>query len=332
MELFSKRYNPRRVRRISLREALDEGELISNTIRKRLEEELRYVTGSSKFLESFMLVHNKVKNKYYLRPEALSEFSLRELGYDLSRLVQYEKYCFEGEDYSDVKCFDLLELVFIFSKEDVRKELVQRFQSIFDEEGASYIIHEHMIFAKDSTGLVSITPLIKAALLKSKLEEYYDTRSVKTSYEAKARLSADILQYVFSSPSSKKNTKKYSSDLCKTISKKWTDGKHVNELDGMLNKIVLNAKELSNQIGNVRHVDQHTIPVDSPNFYKLIAQINMAVVELVILSLPDKYVAKQNPRELKDSYLGKYGIDKAEEWVVEPKEKTMDVPFDDVPF
>ncbi len=336
MELFSKRYCIflQRLGRLPVREGEDKRKLLPTALRNRLQHEVKYVIHSN-YLEQFLLVKDSEGNELYLHASTLSDLSFRELGYDMTEILDCKEMDFNGPHYDDARFFDLIELLIIFSIRSKIDELVDRFQTIFREEGDSYIIHKYMIFRKNETGLRSILPLVKDRQLKNKLEEYYDAsglhfRDVKTNYEADARTAADLVQMIFSSPSRKKDTKAYAEDLCKQVASKWTDEKSVKKLTDLLNETVKNAKLLSNEVGNIRHTDKHTVPVENPNFYRLIARKNISIVELVILSLPEKFVTNQNAETIKNGYLSRYGLDKDVGWVIANEERVG--IEDEIPF
>ena len=342
MELFSKRYSAKRLIRSfdmsrfrhSDRVTREENGFISDSLRLRLQCEIKYIVNSNNYLERFLIVHNKQTETYYLEKSALMDLSSRELGYDLTDVVNFIDLTFGQPKYEDIKLFDLLELIIIFSKKEKRGDLLGRISEIFLEEGNSFGIHESMIIKTNETGLISIIPLIKERLLKQKLEEFYKNRTV--DYEYLARCSADILQIIFSSNNGKSDTKKYSVALCDKIAKKWSSAKDKPALAELLSEAVKNAKNFNNQIENIRHTDRHTIPIDSPNFYKLISSNNISIIELIILSLPENFITKSNPEQIKEQYFKKYKLRESEGfngWVVE---KTIDlddeINIDDIPF
>jgi len=88
------------------------------------------------------------------------------------------------------------------------------------------------------------------------------------------------------------------------------------------------SKSLSNAIQDIRHTDKHTIPVDGPNIYKLIAKINTSIIEAVILTVPDKYIIDIKLDSIKESYLTSYNIDPNNGWIISKK----DIDVDDIPF
>jgi hypothetical protein len=263
------------------------------------------------------------------------DLSLRELGYDMSDYIDLREINFSDDKEKDEKLFDFVELLIIFTKSEKRSELIERINEIFIEEGNDFLIFQYMIINRKNTGLKSILPLIKDGLLKTKLNEYYQSALLPApQYETLARISADIIQRLFSSPDAKDKTKKYADDVCKNIAERTTILENIDVLTKLLSDTIKNAKELSNQISNIRHTDQITIPVDSPNIYKLIVFKNINLAEITILSLPEKYITDHNPDQLKNSYLKKFNLDKNAGWIVESNKQNNDNDIDikNIPF
>jgi len=331
MELFSKR-NKRGIRRVSERysfrtEDNNGKKFLSDDFRGRIQNQIKYIINSNDYLEPFLMVRDENSNEFFLHEDTLKNFGLRELGYDFSRVLDFKKITFEKEDYNDLKLFDFIETILIFSKKDKREELEERLKKVFEEEQTIFTIHGSLIIEKNSSGLDSIASLIKEDNLRLRIEDYLNTRRglTKINWETLAQISADILQLLFSSPKSKKDTKKYAEDLCLKVSKKWTEKSKVSSLAGLLSDTVNDCKKLNNEIANIRHTDRTTIPVDMPNFYKLIASKNINIIELVILSLPEDYILRSDPEKQKNEYLTTYKIKKDNGWVVRKQE-------DDIPF
>lgn len=328
MNLFSKRYDERRLlRTFALRDEEKRGEFLKSALRKRLQYEIKYIVSTGEFLEPFLLVEDD--KKFYLHKETLSELSNREIGYDITTIFSPERMDFEASDYRDIKFLDLIELLIIFSRTDKRELFIARVQDIVKEEGNEYVLHGFMITKRDESGLRAITPLIKDEQLRKKVEEYNSSQLLRPNYDNIARITADILQMIFSSPATKKATKKYSEELSRRVAAKWVDRKNVKRMTELLNETVRNAKLLSNEISNIRHTDKHTIVVSNPNFYKVVAIRNISIAELCILSLPEEFIVNQDPEELKENYLSKFQIIKDNGWVVEKDESTIppDIPF-----
>jgi hypothetical protein len=330
MELFSKRDGGRsRLNRTGFRSE-DSSEFLKDSLRNRLKEQIKYLIRSKAYFERFIYVDNKQAGNTYLHSSTLSDLSMREAGYDLSSALDLSDLETTGEKYPDAKFFDLIELLIIFAKPEKRPELVLRLNEIFQEEGNKYSIHGFMIVSREHDGLRSIVPLLKEKNLKEKITEYYRNRMIgSVNYEILAQISADIVQLLFSSPKSRNQTKKHATDLCTLVATKWTEKAKVKELAQLFSDTVKNAKELSNQIQNVRHTDRTTIPIETPSFYKLIAVKNINIAELIILSLPETFISPQNPEDMKKSYLSRYDLDKDKGWVVKERESSNLSDFDE---
>lgn len=323
MELFSKRYG-NRIFRIRKDYNQETGKFINDSLRNRLLEEIRYISSSEKFIESFLLYNVEGENKIILNADNLSKLSLRELGYDISNFFNFYKFSFNS--VKDLPFFDLLEILIIFSKVENRTDFVQRLEYIFKEEKDEFIIHEFMIVSKGETSLQSIIPLLKDGVLKEKLIEFERNHVNFPNYQLLSRISADMIQYLFSS-TSKTDTKKYTDLLCKQIAKKWTTSSKVPELHKLISDFVILAKQLNNQISNIRHSDKNTIQLENPSLYKLISLNNIRLAEMVILSLPNEYIIKQNAETLKQDYVDKYKIDKDDLGTIRYKTTDDDLPF-----
>lgn len=334
MELFSKR-NKRGIKRLSYRYSLrrednSEKKFLPDDFRGRIQSQIKYIINSNEFLEPFLVVKDENSNEYYLHEETLKNFGLRELGYDFSGVLDCKKITFDKNEYDDSKFFDFIETILIFTKKDKRDELEEKLKKTFNEEQDIFTIHGSIIIEKNSSGLDSVVSLIKEDNLRLRIEDYLNTRRAlsKINWETLAQISADILQLLFSSPKSKKDTKKYAEDLCLKVSKQWTEKSKTNALANLISETVSNSKKLNNEISNIRHTDRSTIPVDMPNFYKLIASKNINIVELVILSLPEDYILRSDPEKQKDEYLTTYKIKRDNGWIV----KKQEINIDDIPF
>ena len=71
--------------------------------------------------------------------------------------------------------------------------------------------------------------------------------------------------------------------------------------------------------------------MDSPKLYKLVAYKNINLVELIILTLPEKFISEQNPEELKESYVAEYRINAGATPVVK-KSPVVEINPDEIPF
>lgn len=326
MELFSKRYSSRDFR-FRFGKSEDPDNFLTEALRKRLQNEVKFIVSSLDYIEKILLLDNQKQEKIYLHDEILRDLSLREIGYDITKVIDCYTLSFDTPEYTDVKFLDLLEILIIFTKEEKRVELTQRFTNILQEETPNISINDFMIIIKNETWLRSIIPLLKDRLLKEKLSSFYDASFVRPNYESLCRISADILQFIFSSDKSKKDTKKYAENLIKELCKKRTTKSKVEELFGLVNILVNNAKAFNNTISNIRHTDRTTIQLDSPNFYKLISQQNINVIELVILTFPEKYIKIPNSKSLKDNYCKKYNTDPSSGYYIAKPKIPDELPF-----
>jgi hypothetical protein len=338
MELFSKRNNNSSFHRRFVFEKGQEDErnkFLSEELRTRLCSQIEYISSSDNYIERFLLINNKNAEKFHFNYKELECLGKRELGYDTSSLFNQNPdtidYGKSNDSYSDEKLLDLVELLIIFSKKEIRDNIISDFKNIFKEEDDSFVFHDFMIFRKSGGNIRSITPLIKDLTLKNKLEEYIKNNG-NGNYEVLASISANILQNIFSSPNGQKDNKKYSEDLCERIAKIWTTKERVSDFKNLLDEEVKLLKNFNNQISNIRHSDKNVIPVGTPDFYKIIAIKNMAMVELVVLSLPQEYILEQDPEKLKNSYLSKYKVNKDAEWSIEPIFKDSDIKVENIPF
>lgn len=335
MELFSKRNKTSRFlrNRPTFGERGEDSKgFLTETTRSRLQEEVKYIVESNQFLERFIVVHLKKDDRYCLESDTLKQLTMRTLGYDINKIIKTRSFDFNTQEYSDIYFFDLLEILVIFSKKEKREDVVNRLQAILKEEKTSFVFYDFMIFSRDTSGLRSIVPLIKNQKLKLELEQFFSDFSSSNSYETGARKSAQILNLVFSSPSSKKDTKTYTENMCKDIAKRITDKEHQAAFVSLLNETIKNAKELNNQISNIRHIEHYTIPVDSPNFYKLVTNKNVGLIELAILSMSESYVTSKDPEETKQHYLKHYNVSPTTEWYIGASKQEDEIDPDDIPF
>src|SRR5690606_23232462 len=139
-------------------------------------------------------------------------FSLSELGYKISDYFQFNpfkmlelerKIRFAANDersetyFDDYKLFDLAEITILFSKENKRQEVIDRFNSIFREENSNYHIVEHLIDKKTDETLKGLISILKDDNLKKKLAIYFDMEG-NEEYSHASKLSADIVNIIFS--------------------------------------------------------------------------------------------------------------------------------------
>ncbi len=297
-------------------------------LKNRLEQEIKFIVGDDDlFLESFLIVDDQIISKKYFQNESLKNLSLRELGYDITEYYA-TKSLGPQEDCKDIFIFDLVELIIIFTKNEKREALVNKFNRIFKEEGNNFEIYNFMIVEKERSDIRTIIPLIKDETLKNKLIGFYSNReSFGSDFQIRAKTSAELLQYIFSSTIKGKN-KNYSEELCKKLSEKYTSPEKAADLEKLINDTVKNAKSLNNDVADIRHTDQSTIPIVSGDFYKLISTYSIQLVELVILTFPEEYIFKLSPEKMKEDYLNEYKIDKDVYWIV--KEERIEEDFGEI--
>lgn len=296
--------------------------LISEKLRIRLTNEIDYIVTSG-LVEKFLTVYDEGPDKFYFHKETLRDFTNRELGYDITEYYDSENHSYNYID--DIKLFDLVEILIIFCKETEKIQITERLNQIFIEFNEGYQIGNYMVIPIKRNGLKNIIPLLKDQILSDQLKQYF--YSSTTNFKNLAQIAADILQYLYSSPKNKINTKKYSENICKELASKHTLTKNRDELFELINNEVNSAKDFNNQIQNIRHTDKFTIPIERPNLYKLIASKSMSIVELTILTSPEKYISTDSPEVLKRKYLEKYNLKVESGWI---KKKPIEV--DDIPF
>lgn len=326
MQLFSKRYPSFNFSRVPV--GTEEKEkFLSGSLRMRLVHQIKYIVTSKEcYLEPFLVTIDKSDSSLHLCEESIKNLTISELGYDLTNIFNCFIMTYEQENYTDFYLFDLIEILIIFSTESKRPETVKRFQDTLRDESSDFMINEYMVIYKKEIGLRAVLPLIKDSTLRSKIEEYYSNLRVRGGYEATSRITADILQYLFSSPKQQKKTKKYSEVLCKKIAMKWTTKVNIENLATLIGNTVTNAKDLNNQISNIRHTDKFTIPVDNQTFYKMVTAINFSIIELTIQSFPEDYVINKSATDLKTEYMLKYNLTDQKEHIVDT------TPSDNIPF
>jgi len=332
MITFSKRYTEKLIRRrlmlnrsrFDSRHESISNNLISPEMRVRLQSEIQFLIKHG-YIESFLTVNDELRETIYLHNETFNDLCNRELGYGLSSIINPDTLTFNSDkDFDDAKFFDLIEIILVFSREDKHEFMSKRIKEIFDESGEKYTIYSDSIYIKGETGLRSISALIKDSMLKEKIIK--STEDIEMDdYQACAKKTADIIQYLFSGEQ-QKTTKKCSEELITKVLKKLSLSSESTDLVKKISDLVQISKYLNNTIRDVRHTDQHTLPVDEPNIYKLISNINIGIAELVILSLPEEYIFQDEKDGLKEKYIKDYDIDPAKRWYIS-KPKEEEIPF-----
>lgn len=338
MKLFSKRNSKTIFKRVDSNsdtfasgglEADHREMFISQELRNRLIQELKFTISSGDYIEKFLTVVAE-DNQYFIHPPTLTELTSRELGYDITDIFDSRNLSLltDSSLYKDSHFFDLIELFIIFNKTEKRKEFTERLSPIFEEEEKKWLISDFMIIDQGETGIRALVPLLKDDKLSEMLSGFYDNFS-GLDYKSLAGLSADILQNVLSS-NSKTKTKKFSKGLINEVASRWTKKDQVKELIELIDQEALLAKKFNNEISQIRHTDKHTIPVESQSLYKLITYKNMSLVETIIQTLPDEFVTNENSDTLKNMYIKKYKLEDHSGWTKkipkkEPEEE--DIPF-----
>lgn len=308
-------------------------EFITSSLRTRLIREIDYISSTNEFLEPCFLVRDEGNSRWFLRGESMSELTTRELGYDITNFLDFRYFGpKDGATRNDYVLFDLVEVLLIFSKEEFRKIVRERFQKHFNEEGDEYRVHDFLIAQKNILGLKPFVSFIREKILREKLEQYYAAmNSISKNFSLLANISADIIQFLFSSEE-KGQTKNYSERLVKEIAKKCVSEKNIESFTRVLNETVKNAKNLNNEISNIRHTDRSTLLVDNPSLFRLIASNNTFIAELVIFSDPEKYFFSQKAIDFKNEYIKRYNIP-VEGWVIKKSEKSKnEINIGDIPF
>lgn len=332
MKLFSSRY-PAYTRRYPIRsQSLGDSErsirryypsFLEKETYVRLLEELSYFIENS-YLEKFLIVNDKNAGKVYLNKEALAKLFRRTVGYDLSNKIDFENLNSSEITENEIFFMDFVELFCIFTLDDKRDDVISRLNSILEENNERFKIFNGMLLRKNGN-ISSSAELYKENLLGEKFKALND--EVSLSNKAKSKISADIVQYIFSSDSKSKDTKEYSEELLKSIAEELTAPENSTELAENLNSLVKLAKSLNNGITDIRHTDRHTIPISSPDIYALIHEINMGIVDLVIKTTPNKYLTFWNPEELKKEYFKHFGVKNTQKVIEQVEFDPEELPF-----
>ena len=321
-------------------------ELVNEEARSRLVSQIQFLSSSKIFLEAYILSEDKEKKKFTLSQTLLDNFSLSELGYKFSKVLKFRDLEIIGiqigDDeaetmvtiYDDYKLFDLIETIILFSKEDKRKEVISRIDKIFSEEACNWKIIKHLITRNTGENLSDITNQLKDDKLADKLRAYDDFYE-NDDYVNSAKISADILNIIFSD-FLQNNKKKQIESIKENIVNLVVDnveGKNEKkeEMKEYIEQLLINSKNLSNNIFDVRHSEKHTIKIKNPYIYKLISQNNMSLIEFVVTSLKDEFILSEDWENIKAEYLQKYNINKNMIYFYPEKEKP-EIDADDIPF
>jgi hypothetical protein len=289
-------------------------ELISLNCRLRLHQTLKDYVKDGLFI-NYLLLQQKEEDIILLNFKNLRELSLRELGYDITSIFN-NNYNLDINDqkFEDKYFLDLIEITIIFCNQNRRDLYIEHIKNILEEEKEEYTIHSYILVRK-SHGLNSIIPFLKDKILKDKIlaltyrTRTYDRTPINSDYyEYLARVSADVIQYIFSA-SNKRDTAESAEKLCLEIAEKYTTNDKVDTLKDLLNETAKNTKTLNNQISNIRHTDKYTISLESNHLYKMIYLKNFALLEMVLMSFPEKYISEKSAQEAQNEYIIKYSID-----------------------
>jgi len=359
MKLFSKRNKISTERedfafRHTSRFSRRRNELVGEQTRNRLVSEIRYLTSNNDFLEWFILFENQRKEKIFFEKGKLDSFSLAELGYRISDFFVFEDFAIieqksdDDDDgdagyFDDAKLFDLVEITIVFAKEKKREEVISRFNAIFNEEESRFHIANKLITKKSGEDIRSLSGVLKDENLKSKVNLFYSFEPM--DYVSAAKVSTEILNILFSDyikDGKKREIKKIRENLIVKLfdgskSKRGNSEKKAR-LNSYLESLLDIAKDLDNDIYDVRHTEKSTIEVKNSNFYKLIARLNISIAELALTTLKDDFILGEDWEEIKNNYIKKYKIDRETRLVIrKPNElptndsddeiKPEDIPF-----
>lgn len=354
MKLFSKRnltqFSGLDERRFGLRYSGRRTEIISPETRNRLVSEIKFLSSRNDFLEWFILFENQQKNVIFFDENKVDSFSLSELGYRMSSFFEFETFILvelerkirisseneRSETYfDDSKLFDLVEITILFAKNKKRDEVIDRFNSILTEENSSYHIVERLITRRTGDTLKSLGSILKDDHLKKKLDIYFRLAE-SDEYSSAAKLSADILNIIFSGYIKAQKPKaiaEIKDRLCnKLIANKADIDAKKKRLDTYIDDLLKTARNLSNDIYDIRHTEKSTIEVSNDNIYKLISIFNMQIVELVITTLKDDYVLGDSWEKIKKDYIEKYKIDPNLRKTIVKPDLDPPIDLDDIPF
>lgn len=287
--------------------------LLDERLRTRLLFELRHITTRLDFLEPYLLT-KLTDSSTMINEDHLKEFSSAEIGYDITKYINvYEMEVIRIADNGnkmpdDYVLFDLIEIIIIFAKKTMRDEIVKRLNDIFAEQNSDFKIQEWMINIRGKGTLSDYASLLKDDILKAKIQSHNSLTGETLTHQALASNSAGALQFIFSG-NSQKDTKKMSEDIIGKISKEWTTEENAPKLEEIINNLVKLAKDMSNQISNIRHTDRNTIQTNGQAMYELIYKLNMALVKLSIDSDPTKYFENRKAEDIKTDYSNRYSVD-----------------------
>jgi hypothetical protein len=355
MKLFSKRNTRPNVNTLDERRysgvRTRRTELLSLEARNRLIAEIKFLSSRNDFLEWFILFENGRKETIFFDKGKIDSFSLAELGYAMSDNFEFEnfkmveierkiRYATNDERsekyFDDFKLFDLAEITILFAKSRERPNVIKRFNTIFDEENTDFQIIEHLITKRSGETLRSLKNILKDDNLRIKISSFLEFET-SGDYINSAKISSDLVNLIFSGYIKDNKPKEIKALKIKLINKLLnsddeSDEKHIR-LDKYIDSLLKTAKELSNDIYDVRHTEKSTLVISNDNIYKLISSHNMSIVELVLTTLKDDYVLSNDWETIKKEYIEKYKIDPNTRLTIS-KPIPDDVPIDlsEIPF
>lgn len=356
MQLFSKRNRIETEQRIfSGIDRNRDTSFINNELRNRLAAEISYITSTDDFLEFFILFENQKKETIFLDKNKMDSFSLTELGYKMSDFFEFENFAIKEFEFSrqvsargldgkiervnkmesyfdDYKLFDLVEFIILFSKKSKRSDVIRRFNDILNEEQSLYEIVNGMVTKKSGENIYTIKNLLKDYNLKRKIEDYKYYKERK-DYLNTAKVSAEIINIIFSNTTSGKKKEEIDKILNKLSLKLAANKKDGEILQGFLQISLSNIRNLNNNIYNIRHTEKSTVHLrdsSSEILYKSISEMNMAFVESTLLVLKDDFIYSEDWEVIKNSYIKKYDINKDQRFIIKKPEIDLDdieLPF-----
>ncbi len=301
MKLFSTRYkNSYYLELISKAGGKnDTSKFLDNRLRNRIVSLIKD-TVSLHELEPFILKQDVDTEEYFLNIDELDNLSNREIGYSLSYFITSECEIITRESYDDRFLLDIIELFIIFSTN--RNQLIARLGNIFIEEGAPLAVIKGFVeLAQQYSNTPSVLQ-IKNPVIREKYKILLNLSQTDDGFEEQARLSADIIQYIFSSPISQGETKDYSEELCSKIAKLLSSKDH-EELSKLINDYIKLIKKMNNSVYNIRHTDKSTIKLESNIFYKVIASSGKSIIEMVFSLLREDLIEEVSIDSLKETYM-----------------------------
>ncbi len=320
-----------------------EKEIIKPETRVRLLSLVKFISSTSSFLEDYILVEDKPNKCHYLNDKFVDNFSQAELGYNFSRYFSFRNFDFRPEKlsddgrqtieniYNDYVLFDLLETIILFSKKTKRADIINRINSILVEEESGYSIKENIITNDVGEELEGLISQLKDKKLKNKLKSFYGFYN-DSDYVNSAKISAEILNIIFSDEKIKKRKKidKNIDDLASASVEKGSDEKKVGEFKKILNESIKILQNLNNGIYNIRHTEQDRVRISNELIYKMVSDKNISFIEFFITSLKDRHILSENWEKIKEEYNQRYKIDKNLRLYI--PDESQDIDINDIPF